>query len=162
MAELDLNQKMIDYLIQCPVVRNNPLFFNFAKAKEDNNQFLTLSNNVSVNEPYIDGSVLKQYTFILITYKSISFNPVVKQEGYPDENLLEVAEFQQLIDWVKEQQNNNNLPDFGENCMVDKVYTLSENPVLYDVDESVSPALARYSVTIRVDYLDITDRMWHN
>ena len=159
---VDKNQAMVDFLVTCPAVRRNPLFFNFAKAKEDNNQFMTLSNEIKLHEPYVDGAVLKQYRFILITYKTISFNPVVKDVGYPDENITEMAEFQEVIDWVKEQQELSNYPDFGEQCIIDEMMVLSDNPVLYDVDESVSPALARYSITIQVNYLDNSQKLWQN
>lgn len=159
---VDKNQAMVDFLVTCPTVRRNPLFFNFAKAKEDNNQFMTLSNEIKLHEPYVDGAVLKQYRFILITYKTISFNPVVKDVGYPDENITEMAEFQEVIDWVKEQQELSNYPDFGEQCIIDEMMVLSDNPVLYDVDESVSPALARYSITIQVNYLDNSQKLWQN
>jgi hypothetical protein len=159
---VDKNQAMVDFLVTCPTVRRNPLFFNFAKAKEDNNQFMTLSNEIKLHEPYVDGAVLKQYRFILITYKTISFNPVVKDVGYPDENITEMAEFQEVLDWVKEQQELSNYPDFGEQCIIDEMMVLSDNPVLYDVDESVSPALARYSITIQVNYLDNSQKLWQN
>lgn len=159
---VDKNQAMINFLVNCPTVSSNPLFFNFAKARENNNQFMTLSNNLNMHEPYIDGSVLKQYNFILLTYKTISFNPIINQGGYEDENITEVAQFQEIIDWVKEQAEISNFPDFGEECIVDKMEVLADNPVLYDVDESVSPPLVRYSITIRVEYLDNTHKLWHN
>jgi hypothetical protein len=161
---VDKNQAMIQFLLQCPTILANPLFFNFAKAKENNNQFMTLSNNTNLHEPYIDGSVLKQYNFILLTYKTISFNQIIKQEGYPDENITEVAQFQEVLDWVKDQALAfpPNYPDFGEDCVIDKMEVLSDNPVLYDVDESVSPPLARYSITIRIEYLDNSQKMWQN
>ena len=175
MASVDKNQAMIDFLITCPVIQNSPLFFNFAKAKEDNNQFILLSNDIRLNEPYIDGSVLKQYKFILVTYKSLSLNPIVKvasigenqpsatdMTNYPNENLAEIAEFQAIIDWVNEQAEANNFPNFGSNCIIDSMRVLSDNPSLYDVDESVSPPVARYSISIQVDYLDNSLKLWQN
>ena len=159
---VDKNQAMIDFLITCPTIQANPLFFNFAKAKEDNNQFILLSNDIKLHEPYIDGSVLKQYRFILLSYKTASFNPVVKAPGYPDENLSEIAEFQKIIDWVKQQSELNNFPDFGEDCIIDNMTVLSDNPNLYDIDESVAPPIARYSITIQLEYLDNSLKLWHN
>lgn len=159
---VDKNQAMIDFLLNCPVIQNNPLFFNFARAKEDNNQFILLSNDTKLNEPYIDGSVLKQYRFILLSYKTASFNPVIKVSGYPDENLSEIAEFQKVIDWVKEQSEANVFPDFGPDCIIDSMNVLSENPTLYDIDETTAPPVARYSITIQIDYLDNSLKLWHN
>lgn len=159
---IDKNQAMIDFLLTCPIIQSSPLFFNFAKSKEDNNQIILLSNDVKLHEPYIDGSVMKQYRFILLSYKSISLNPIVKVPGYPDENLTEIAEFQEVIDWVKEQAEANNFPNFGDKCVIDSMTVLSDNPTLYDVDNNVAPPLARYSITIQLDYLDNSQKLWQN
>lgn len=162
MSVVDKNQAMIDFLVTCPTIAANPLFFNFARARENNTQFMTLTNETRLHEPYIDGAVLKQYRIILITYKTISLNPLVKQTGYPDENLTEIAQFQEVIDWVKAQADACNYPNFGSDCVIDSMKVLSDNPVLYDINESVSPSLARYAVTIELEYLDKSGKLWQN
>ncbi len=157
---VDKNQATINYLLTCPVVQNNPLFFNFATVKENNNQFITLSNDTILSKPYIDGSVLRRYSFTMATFKTVSYNPMVKEPGYPDENLTEVAEFQQLIDWLKEQADIHNYPDFGADCIIDNLEITSDNPQLTDLDTSVTPNIARYIVSINIDYLDLTKQTW--
>lgn len=157
---VDKNQAMIDYLLTCPDIKNSPLFFNFGKTKQDNNQFVTIANDEALNTKYIDGSISKSYRFILLTYKTISYNAIVKTGNFQDENLSEMAEFQKVIDWVKEQEELCNYPNFGDNCVIDSIKSLSENPVLQDVDTSVEPTIATYSVTIQVDYLDSSNKLW--
>lgn len=39
---VDKNQAVIDFLINCPQIKNNPLFFNATEAKDNNKQILTL------------------------------------------------------------------------------------------------------------------------
>jgi len=157
---IDKNQAMLNYLFNCPTVQNSPLFFNFGEAKEDSTQFVTTSNSETYGTTFVDGSILKYYVFTLLTFKTISYNAVVKAEGYPDENLLEMAEFQEVIDWVNEQEDERNYPDFGADCVVDSIRCLTANPVLSDVDSSQEPAIATYSITIQVEYLDKSKQLW--
>lgn len=158
---IDKNQAVIDWLTQCPAISTNPLFFNFINAKDDNKQIITLSNDKSIQRPYIDGSVLKRYTFSLIDFKTSTTNAIVKMAGYVNENVDEMLQVQDIIDWINEQADNANYPDFGENCIIENLETLTDNPNLNGIDTSVTPALARYSVTIRITYLDITKVIWN-
>ena len=151
---------MIQYLLTCPTIQANPLFFNFINAKDNSNQIITESNIVSANQPYIDGSVLRVYNINIILFKSISQNAVVKLDGYPDENVTDLALVQELVDWIAEQSEIQNYPNFGDDCVVDRIYTTTDNPVLDAIDNTVQPPLARYSVTIRVEYLDNSKKIW--
>ena len=155
---IDKNQAVIDWLIQCPAVSSSPLFFNFINAKDDNKQLITQSNDRNIHRPYIDGSVLKRYTFTLIDFKSLTTNAIVKMPGYVNENVDEMLQVQDIIDWINEQADIRNYPDFGEFCIIDELETTSDNPVLNGVDMTVTPALARYSITIRITYLDTSKR----
>lgn len=157
---MDKNQAVIDFLIQCPEVQADPLFFNFIHAKEDNKQMITLGNDKVTNEAYINGDVLKQYSFTLIDFKSVAYNPIVKQEGYTDENVEDMATVQALIDWIEEQAGLHNYPNFGEECVIQDMKVLSDNPNLNGIDSSTSPALAKYSISIEIDYIDTSKRIW--
>ena len=86
---------------------------------------------------------------------------MVKQEGYSDENIDDLSDVQALIDWVNEQDDEQNYPDFGDMCDIDRIYTTTEAPNLAGIDNKVSPNLARYDVTIKVDYLDNSKRLWN-
>lgn len=158
---MDKHEAMLNYLLTCPSVRNNPLFFNFGEAKENSNQFITTSNSETYGAEYIDGSRTKYYVFTLLTFKTISYNAVVKNTGtYTDENLLELTEFQEVIDWINEQEEAHIYPNFGEDCIIDSIRCMTANPVLSDVDTSQEPAIATYSITIQVEYLDTSKRLW--
>lgn len=157
---VDKNQAVIDYLIQCPQILNSPLYFNFINAKNDSNQFVTLTNDQFANTPYIDGSVMKIYTFTIITYKSAADLAVVKMEGYPNENVSDMSDIQALIDWVKEQQELHNYPNFGEACIIDDIYPTTDNPSFDGIDDQVTPPLAVYSTSIQIRYLDMSRKLW--
>lgn len=154
MDNIDKNQAVIDFLLQCEDIRKNPLFFNFITAKEDNRQFMTVANDKSVNRSYIDGSVLKQYTFTVIDYKSISNTAIVAMQGYTNENVEDMLDVQHILNWINEQEEAKNYPDFGENCIIDSMEALTDNPNLNGIDSNSSPALAKYSFSIKIQYLD--------
>lgn len=159
---MDKNQAIIEYLIQCPAIANNPLFFNFANAKDKSKQIVTLSNDKTLNKPFIDGSVEKRYTFTIVDYQSVSHNAVVKMAGITNENVADMFSAQSIIDWVNTQNDLRNYPNFGTECVVESIEALTESPSINGVDTSVTPNLARYSVSIRVNYIDNSKSNWNN
>ena len=157
---VDKNQATINFLIGCPAITSSPLYFNFINAKDDNKQFVTVTNDKVMNRPYVDGSVLKRYTCTVIDYKSVAYNAIVKQSGYTDENVSDFDAVQAIMDWVTEQSEARNYPDFGEDCVIDDMRVLTDNPNLNGVDTSVSPPLAKYSFSVQIDYLDMSKVLW--
>lgn len=166
MASVDKNRAVIDFLLQCPYIKDNPLFFNFINAKDDNKQIVTSGNDTVINRPFIDGSVQKRYTFTIMDYKSVSYDAIAKIIGtgeidfYPNENVEDILDTQGIIDWITEQEIAHNYPNFGTECVIDEMKALTENPNLNSVDTSMSPALAKYSVSIQINYIDYTNLVW--
>ena len=162
MANVDKNQAVIDFLLDCPQIRDNRLFFNFINGEDNDKQFITIANDKAVNRPYVDGSVLKRYTFTIVDFRSVAYQAVVNVPGYTNENVEEMLDVQGIMDWIEEQAENNNYPNFGEGCIIDSMKTLSDNPNLNGVDTNVKPALAKYSMSIQIDYLDTSKVIWNN
>ena len=160
MAVVDKNQAVIDFLIQCPTIASNPLFFNFLNAKDDNKQIVTQENEKLINRRFIDGSVMKRYTFTIIDFRSVAYQPVPKSAGYTSENVEELFDVQSIMDWVNDQAELRNFPNFGTDCVIDAMSTTAENPNLNGVDTQVTPALAKYSMSIQIDYIDTSKSIW--
>jgi len=158
---MDKEKAVIDFLLGCDQIRDNPLFFNFLNAKDNNKQFMTVANDKVVNQSFIDGSVMKRFTFTIIDYRTVAYQAVVKQAGYPNENLEEYLDIQSMLDWVDQQADSHNYPNFGTDCIVEDMRTLTDQPSLNGVDSNTSPALAKYSISIQIDYLDISKRIWN-
>lgn len=158
---MDKNQAIIDYLFQCPTIANNPLFFNFAEAQDNNKQLLTAANDRSSQRPYIDGSVPRKYTFTIIDYRSVIYQSLVNHPGYTNENVEELFDVQSIINWVEDQNDERNFPDFGPECVVERITTLTDTPNLNGVDSAATPALAKYSMSIQVEYLDMSKMIWN-
>lgn len=159
-STVDKNQAVIDFLIQCPTIASNPLFFNFLNAKDDSKQIVTQADDVSLNRNFIDGSKLKRYTFTIIDFRSIIDQPIPKISGYISENVEEMFDVQGILNWVNEQADLGNYPDFGEDNMIDGMKTTSDTPNLNGVDTQVTPALAKYSISIQIDYVDRSKVLW--
>ena len=157
---INKNQAVIDYIITCPTILNSPLYFNFINAKDDTNQLFTESTDTYTNKPFIDGSVEKLYTFTIITYKSAADIAVVKQSGYENENLSDMSDIQKLIEWINEQNEARNFPDFGEDCIIDSIETTTEQPKFEGIDDQISPPLAVYSTSIQIKYIDMSRKLW--
>lgn len=154
------HQAVIDYLVTCPAIQDSPLFFNFINAQDGTNQFLTVSNDEYTSTKYIDGSVQKIYTFTILTFKSVNDIEIVQIPGYQNENVSDMEDVQALIDWIQEQEEIHNYPDFGENCIVESIKTTTEEPNFDGIDEQVEPNLAVYSTSIQISYLDISKQLW--
>lgn len=157
---VDKNQAVIDYMLQCPQINENALYFNFGEAKDNNKQIITQGNDKAMNKPYIDGSVLKRYTFTLLDFRSIAALAVPEGFAYTSENVEEILDVQSIIDWIAEQEKLRNYPNFGEDCVIEEIKAITDNPNLNGIDTSVSPALARYSISIQIQYLDTTNQVW--
>jgi len=158
---IDKNKAVIEYLLQCPDIYNSPLYFNLIDAKDNTIQLLTKAEDKTLSRPNIDGSVPKRYTFTLITFKSISDMEIVKPIGssigtdeYPNENVDELQAVQLLIDWVLEQEDLHNYPNFGEDCVIDKIDTTTDYPRFDGINTEIQPNLAMYSIDVVIEYLD--------
>lgn len=157
MAKVDKNKAVITWLQDCPQIKNTPLFFNSVNAEDKNKQFLTMANEKLVNRSFIDGSVLKRYTFTIQDYRSLSFNPLNPFDISKNENVEDILDFQGFIDWITEQENKGNYPDFGDQYIIDELKALSENPDMNGIQNVGGLNLAKYSVSIQIDYLDTSN-----
>ena len=160
MANVDKNQAVIDFLVTCPQIANNKLFFNFINGKDNDKQIITLSNDRRTNTMYVDGSIKKRFSFTIIDFRSVTYQAVVKTTGYPNENVEEMLYVQGILDWVNEQADARNFPDFGEDCLIDDMTTSTDTPNLNGVDTSINPAIAKYSISIFIDYIDTSKQLW--
>ena len=126
---------------------------------DDDVQFLTDSNETALNKTFVDGSVMKRYTFTLVITKSITDLAIAK-DILDNENIGDIADIQTFMDWINEQGDNNNYPIFGDTCVIEEMHTTSENPSLDGINTDVTPALAMYSMEIRIDYIDYSKVIW--
>lgn len=159
---VDKNKAVINWLQDCPQIKNTPLYFNSVEAKDNSKQFLTMANDKIVNTSFIDGSVLKRYTFTIQDYRSISFDPLNPFHISANENIEDILDFQSFIDWVSHKAALEEYPDFGEDSIIEELKALSENPDMNGIQTAGGLNLAKYSVSIQIEYLDTSERIWKN
>ena len=162
MSVVEKNNAVIEYLMNCPTIANNPLFFNFAQKENNNQLFVRYADNTEIIKEYIDGSKEQIYTFTMVVYKSVAYNPTV--EGYSDENLDEYIDVIKIAEWIEQQNDNNIFPDFGEGCYIDSIETLTNVPIVNTnrTEGEMQPALAQYSLGVRIRYLDTNKVLWNS
>ena len=156
---IDKNKAILDFIATYSGIATSPIFVNFINAKDNDVQFVTSSNDVSLNRHFVDGSVMKQYTFSIVITKTITSMAIAKDEVI-GENIDDLADIQAFMDWVNEQGENHIYPDFGEQCVIEEMHTTAENPSIDGINTEVSPALALYSMEIRIDYIDYSKVLW--
>lgn len=149
---MDKTESMLNFIQTCPYIENETLFFNFSDVRDNAYQMITKSDDISIDKQYIDGSELKRFSFSIDGFKAIAYNPVI--QNYADENLDDFKVIQQVLDWIDEQDEIHNYPDFGENCIIEEMHSQTNRPALLMVDTSTTPPTAIYRVTIRITYLD--------
>lgn len=152
------NQAVIDYLSTNPFIANNPLYFNFGVMEENASQMSPSENPRSTDVRYIDGSVLKTYTFTFDVCKSVASNAIIS--GRSDENIDDIQDVQNILDWINDQDDLQNYPNFGSHCIVEKIQTTSHRPKLIDVDSSLNPPMAIYRIGVDIVYLDTSKVIW--
>ena len=156
----DKNEAMLNFIKTCPYIQDNSLFFNFGNVEDGAHQMITKSDDIRLQKPYIDGSVLKQYTFSLDSFKSIAYNPIVDEMD--DENFDDFKSAQDLLNWIEEQNDAQNYPDFGDGCIIDEMRPVTEKPDLLLVETAMNPPTAIYRITIKIIYLDISKTLQYN
>lgn len=158
---IDKNQAIIDYLCTCNKIKNSPLYFNLINAENNNIQIITTANDTTYNKPYIDGSIPKKYTFNLVIFKSITDLALVNTTGYSNENVEDLADAQTLIDWIQEQEDAHNYPNFGSDCEIEEIKSATDTPRFDGINTSVNPPLAMYSMSITINYIDTSKTIWN-
>lgn len=155
---MDKNESFLTFLQSYTDISSNSLFFNYGDLENDAYQINVSYNDVSLNRKYIDGSELRRYTINIDSFKSVSTIPVIA--GYSAENVEDMQEVQGLLDWITEQAESKIYPDFGEDCIIDDMKPMTTEPQLLGIDTTVEPPIAIYRITIRIDYIDLSKRLW--
>lgn len=154
MANKARYEAMLTYLRGCPVLEG---ILAFQTGEDNTNRILTIGSDASSNKKFIDGSVGKIFDFTIEFYKELNRAPYADGMGENNLNLGTLLDVQAMIDWLDEMQFENDLPDFGEDCVVDSIRSLSNEPLLAWVDSTAYPLpIAKYTVTVRVEYIDFS------
>ena len=95
-----------------------------------------------VNYTDICGFQYKSYTFIFIAYETID-------PGTNDINVTNMELMDSFNEWLVEQQENKNFPDFGDKC---SEYTIVPLQNMANLASIADDGLAKYMLGARIDY----------
>lgn len=141
---INKHEKVLDYLRQYP---ESPMFFNI-NVYEDNNISVNTVANENIVKEYIDGTKEKQYDFAMVFINSFSAVP------YSNENTEYIFNAEQFMEWIDEQEQLKNYPDFGENCFNYHISNLQNMPAIAEQSEE----LTKYMFQIRITYTEQKER----
>ena len=145
---MDLITPFINWLLKSEYIQKNKLFLNAVQAKDNNVQIVT--QQVAENEitKFVDGSKRYPITFSINTYKSISYDQIVKTMVSGNENVNDLLDVAKVIEFVGNMESNGDYPLFDNGITVEKVYCQYKTPNTPTIDATVSPALAKFTIPI--------------
>lgn len=152
---MDYVTPFLKWLLNSDYIRGNKLFLNAAEAKDNNIQIVTQQITRSQDREYVDGSVLHRIVFTVFDFKSISFNQLVKTMVEHAENVVDLLEAGQIIDYVEQRNKEKDFPDFGKDFEVQRIYSEYGSPSTPSVDGTAQ--LAKYSIPIVCEVLDLRE-----
>lgn len=124
------------------------LKLNATTSELGESSLITDYNDRVVNyedEAYIDGTAPRRYSF--------SINLILQwSDGYDDVNMESMKYASRLLDWVNDQFDEGNIPDFGENAQITSIGTVSNLPAL--VSTFADEPLALYTIAARINYIE--------
>lgn len=128
-----------DWLLECPYIGD--IFFNAGRA-EDGNTVLIPSEQTA--QEYIDGSELRWYDVTLTRFEAISTDP------NDTANIGQTADIDAIAEWVDEQADSENFPEFPEKCTVMDAKALpNEGGWMVAQDQTQ----AKYMLQFRIEYI---------
>ena len=122
-------------------LENNYLYYQSANA-EPGIRMIVPEFGDYVNKTDILGYKYKSYVFIFIAYEQID-------TGTSDVNITNMEIMDSFNEWLEEQIEDKNYPDFGDNCDEYEIQPLQNMANLATVTED---GLAKYMLGCRINY----------
>lgn len=118
------------------------LFFNFG-GDGDGDTVIAPSGDTLLDD-YIDGSQRRRYAFEL--YRTLPLTTDPNDDG----NVLMLEDVESVLQWVRDQNDDGNYPEFPDGCTIDSVSVLEDmNGYVSMVDQST----ARYMIPMAITYI---------
>lgn len=143
---MDYTVPFLKWLIKCPDISKNKLFFNAVTANKETKAIITQQVQKSEDVEYIDGSIQHTVRFTLFDYKSIEFNQLVKSKIENNENVSALLETGNLNSWIEQQNKAQFFPDYGSRFEVQEIRPEYLTPSTPSIDTKAM--IAKYSIPI--------------
>lgn len=128
-----------DWLIACPHVSD--LFFVFSQTDDGD---ISLTPSESIVQEYINGGSLRTYDVAVTGSSSCTFEP------NEVETIMNLVDFEQLGEWVEEQNEKRNFPVFPVGSIVQEIRVLpNESGFVVAQDEKG----CKFMLQFQIDYV---------
>jgi hypothetical protein len=141
---MNKHQAVYDFVSGAPLASD--WYFNFAPMQTGDNMVAALKSE-QPDEQFIDGSGYKAYDFTIVLYRTPD-----KGEGSAIANIADLQVAQSVMDWLRLQDEAGNFPDFGEDCIVERIEILNNMPQAAELKEV---QVAQYTFSCRIKYFEL-------
>ena len=148
MSDIDLVSPFIKWLLQSDYIKSNRLFLNAISAQDGSVQIITQQIPDNQVKRFIDGSKAYPITFSINSFKTVSYDQLIKTMVEGSENIEGLLDVQKIVEFVKTMDADGNYPAFADNITVERIYCQYNTPSTPTVDSSYSPALAKFTMPI--------------
>lgn len=124
---------------------NEYLKLNAVTTEDGDAAFVVEQSDLVVDEPFIDGTAPRRFSFQLHLVLQWS-------DGYDDVNEDAIAKMSSWLDWVNAQFDLDNLPDFGESAIITGIESDQNVPTINIVNPE--EGRAEYVFFGRIDYIE--------
>lgn len=116
---VDKDKAVLDWALECPLWTDTPIFGTL--NAEPNSMAIIPVPDLSVDVPLIDGGRITTYGFAVQVTLTVS-------DARDDTNTDNLYIQRQWQDWIDEQEEKENYPDFGAKCSGYEVKAIKDTP----------------------------------
>lgn len=137
---------VMDLINTCPLVGHSTFFNVTDETNNDGNTSLLTTPDGTLVKKYIGGEKLKRFSCEIRQVKPLTFSENSNQ------NIEQIQLVQEFLNWINEQGEKGNFPDFGEGCAVQSMSTPEGADVPSVIGISEDGAL--YAFPFEITYLE--------
>lgn len=141
----DFNTAIKDWLVKCPEIQADKLFFNFLNTSDGCRSLVTVSEEISED---VVGNKLGKYTFAIVAFEAMAGMALM----YNADDISIAADFAKVNDWIREQDDIHNYPELDKGIVVDEIAVLP-NPVFNGAANSEGVIMAKYTTQVTINYV---------
>lgn len=139
MSNISKHEAMVNWIK--PFLDENYLYFESADIYPGVRELVPNYGDY-VNRTDIIGNKYKSYSFVFVGFEKID-------TGTSDVNLRNMELFEKFNDWLEEQKENRNYPEFGDKCSEYDIIILQN---MANLAMTTDDNIAKYMLGARVDY----------
>lgn len=143
METVNKDKAVMEWVLKCPMLTDTPLF-NWLDEHDGSVAIMPIQGEAEP-VPLIDGGSIRYYDFAFQVMFPVS-------ETTDDVNTDAMFTQRQWQDWIEEQEQAGNYPDFGGKCSGYELQNMSSDP---QIAQQYENGMAVYQFFARLIYLEV-------